>query len=116
MVKGAWSRDETYQARQTVSEMLNTVNHLVDSIYDISAVHSLPQDLLPHVQRTTSQARPNTGAIVVVSTNRLLTLLYRAFQRIAKTSNRHIEIYLVPTVEAAHELIADIRAQRAQSR
>lgn len=113
--EGKWTWDENYQARDMARAMLDSVEHRVDCIYDLSSTSLLPQGLLPHAQSTVSQAHSNTGTLVIVTDSRFLSILFRSFKQVIGIFNQHIDVQLVSTLEAALELIADIQQGRKQN-
>jgi hypothetical protein len=113
--EGWWSWAENDQVRHKAHEMLDSVDHSVDCIYDLSKISLIPKGSLLQAQNTISQAHVNTGALVVINSNRLLGMLFRIFKRIAGTIYQRQHIHLVPTVEAAYNLISEIQSQREQA-
>src|SRR5690349_17107173 len=80
--QGKWTWDEVYEAFKTSWEEAAELNHVVDSISDMSNAMFVPPSAMTHI-RALGQKRPqNTGVMVIVGANNYVRMVMQSFQQI----------------------------------
>ncbi|MBZ0282832.1 MAG: hypothetical protein K8L97_18985 [Anaerolineae bacterium] len=78
-----WAWKQHYDMIRTLHDMMRSVNHPVDLIYDFRHGNALPPNALLHFMRGISQPRPlNTNRIVAVGADHLMASIGRILRRV----------------------------------
>lgn len=106
---GRYTWDDLYVAAKNAQRMLDSVHHPVDVILDIQHSTHTPREFMSEFRRLATITHPHTGLHVLVSDNPLNALLFQTFAGMY----RHLSARytLVNTLDAAHRLISETRAQ-----
>jgi hypothetical protein len=103
--EGRWDWDELYAASDQATEMLDSVDHMVDFIMDIRETQKIPKDFMSHAERIASGSHPRRGMMVVVGANRLLRTVGSGLRRLFPDATRNL--VFAADLEEAEEIIAD---------
>ncbi|MCK6580422.1 MAG: hypothetical protein L6Q98_20195 [Anaerolineae bacterium] len=109
----AWTWDEFYRTCQQSAEMMRSGEGRVDIIADYT--HSGPIPIggaITHARNVMSAYPENWGALVVVTTNRLILLLVATFTRVFPT-DLGSRTFAVSSVKDAELLIDRMRRSQA---
>lgn len=85
--QGAWTWNELYTATEQAHHMLDTVNHVVDSIIDLSEANAMPSGSLWHARRMAALRHVNSGRAVYVGGHNFLKAIFDVLQRLYKGHN-----------------------------
>jgi hypothetical protein len=110
---GKWSWDQVYDVFQASWAEAAQLDHIVDSISDMTQASSVPPSAMTHV-RSLGQKRPlNTGVMIIVGANNYVRIAMQSFQQIiAATLKRDLQIQFVKTMDEAYAIIAQKQAER----
>ncbi|MBZ0286276.1 MAG: hypothetical protein K8I30_01575 [Anaerolineae bacterium] len=110
---GKWSWDEVYEAFQTSWGEAAQLDHVVDSISDMTQANSIPPSAMTHV-RSLGQKRPmNTGVMVIVGANSYVRIAMQSFQQIiAATLKRDLQVQFAKEMDEAYTIIAEKQEER----
>ncbi|GEM_PF-1813414 len=98
-----WTREQFWNASQSAHRMINSVDHLVDVIVDLSVSQSTPRNLIQMVVSSMRMTTPQTGKVVVISRSTLWSNLYGYIKRVYP--NDVIAVDFVPTYQDAKTII-----------
>jgi hypothetical protein len=110
-----WSWDEVYDAFQASWDDARQLDHIVDSISDLTlASSSIPPSAITHV-RSLGQKRPaNTGFMIVVGASTYARVAMQSFQKIFETTlRRDMQIQFARTIDEALSFLAEKQAERS---
>lgn len=77
-----WTWDDFYQAQNHVVEMLNSVDHKVDQVFDFSQSRALPPNVITHIGNSGRNMPDNRGKSIVILQSTFYQTLYRVISRI----------------------------------
>jgi hypothetical protein len=104
-----WDWDELYAASDQATEMLDSVDHMVDFIMDIRET-VIPKDFMSHAERLASGSHPRRGVMVVVGVNGLLRTVGSGLRRLFPDATRNL--VFAADVEEAYEVIEEKQMSR----
>lgn len=98
---GTWTWEEYYAARDKGVSMVNSVDHTVNIIVDISQSSFFPQNMLTHFRSSVNQAPRPFDLCVIVSQSRFVEALVNVLSRLklmtkfrlVKTRDEALEIF-----------------------
>lgn len=105
---GSWTWEEYYAARDAGVKMVNTVDHTVNIIVDISQSSVFPQNMLTHFRSSVNQAPRPFDLCVIVSQSRFIEALVNVLSRLKLMT----KFRLVKTREEAIKILAEHDAAR----
>lgn len=101
----AWTWDEYYAATTRGRAMVESVDHMVVTIIDLSASRALPPGALTHLRRATTHQHPNLGPVILVGLNRFIRAMSDMLSRIYPLAAQKVRI--VATLDEAYALLAE---------
>lgn len=108
--EGAWTWEEYYDNRRLVNATLESVEHSVDMIINMTHSQLLPQNLMTHAGSAARNAPENIGKTIFVGSNAILRAFFRVFNQLygVLASGRKLDFYMVATLEEAYALLETI--------
>ena len=106
---GVWNWEDFYTSQEEAIAMLNSVEHVVNQIFDFSKTHSLPPNALSHLGNSARNMPDNRGASIVVTDSRFYQAMYRVLEVVIPVITK--KVVLVKTREEALEKVHEIVAQ-----
>jgi hypothetical protein len=107
--QGRWDWDELYAASDQATEMLDSVDYMVDFIMDIRET-VIPKDFMAHAERLASGSHPHRGIMVVVGANGLLRTLGGGLRKLFPDATRNL--VFAADVEEAYDIIEEKQISR----
>src|SRR5262245_52488528 len=103
---GKWTWDELYTVFHASWDEVKQLNHIVDSISDMTQTNTIPPSAMTHV-RSLAQNRPqNTGLMIFVGANAYLTMAMQTFRKLYEgTLKRDLDMVFDKSVEEANACI-----------
>jgi microcystin degradation protein MlrC len=112
---GKWTWEEYFASRKEMRALQDTVNHLVDHIYDFQdAVGYAPTNVITNFAAATRDHHPNTSGIVVAITNdnAFFNTIARIFLQLYHTFTSRHEIVVVKTRYDVDEALDEQREKQ----
>jgi hypothetical protein len=98
-----WSWDDVYLAHEKANRMIREQDQEVDVIYDFQKTKTLPSNYFRHLKKIHDDYPYNTGMVLLVSANRLVTELVRSVTRNYRDMARRYAF--VDTLEEAYAVV-----------
>jgi hypothetical protein len=104
-----WVWSDLRAAVTASNSMLDSVDHKVHFIHDVTAITSVPLDTLTHLRSLVDKEHPHTGQSVIVGgkTSAIPKILKGMFAMIHKLYQKDWGFYFVDTIDDARELLAE---------
>jgi hypothetical protein len=103
--EGHWTWAEFRAALNQVIATLDTAEHSIDMIADMTASKGIPPGVFTHVQQVAEMAHPKAGLTVFVGMGMLLEAFANAFQRIYPKSAAKYKFAFAHTLDDARGLL-----------
>ncbi|MBN1965134.1 MAG: hypothetical protein JW910_10845 [Anaerolineae bacterium] len=100
---GAWEWNDLYDATREAHALLATVNHVVDSIVDVTNAQAFPGGSLWHARRMASARHPNSGRLVYVGGHSFIKAVFDVISRMYRAD--HPSFLYANTLDEAHALL-----------
>lgn len=101
--EGRWTFKDFNGVYQEVFAMLDTVNHPVHAIVDLSKSPFFPTDTLSEMRRLTFEQHRNGGITVIITQNHMAHAMYNFLRSVYR---RFSEVFhLVNSQEAAYQVL-----------
>ncbi len=105
---GHWTWDEVQEAVITSSQMIDTVDQVVDCIVDVSASIGVPSGALAHARNLVGQRHARGGLNVIVGASPIISAMWQAFGYAFQRLTRDEEVFaFAESVEEARARIAE---------
>ena len=111
-IHGRWTWDEFFQAQARVDEMMQSVDSLVDILFDMRGAEGLPPNMMSNIKRVMDAGGAHTAAIVIVGADDGTRYMFRTFAGVFRLLVARYRIFFADTLEEARRLIAAERARR----
>lgn len=108
-ISGKWTWKEFDAAHEKMIRMSASVNHLVDSIYDLRQSILIPADVTTHVKYAFPHKPSNLRHMIAVGLDSYLQLLWNTLT--SMPSLRQWRAHFVDTMEEAYALIEETNNQ-----
>ena len=110
---GKWTWEELYTVFHASWNEVVQLDHIVDSISDMTQTNSIPPSAMTHV-RSLAQNRPqNTGLMILVGANTYLTMAMQTFRKLYEgTLKRDLDMVFAKSLDEAHAIIAEKQTER----
>ncbi len=105
--EGRWSWEELHAAIEQVQALMNSVDHRVDIIVDVSGSRGIPAGAITQMRGGTLKASENWGMGVFVGTGAFIKALLNTFSRVYPQMGERYAT--ADTPEAAHQIILEAR-------
>jgi hypothetical protein len=110
---GKWAWDELYAAFHASWDEIVQLDHMVDSISDLTATSTVPPSAMTHVRSLTQNRPHNTGVMIFVGANTYITMTMQTFRQIFQSAlKRDLQILFAKTMDEAYAIIAEKQAER----
>ncbi|MFN8374862.1 MAG: hypothetical protein U0694_18525 [Anaerolineae bacterium] len=109
--EGRWTWDEFYQTFEQGNQMIESVEHNVDTIIDLRRSSLLPSNVMSRGNFMGSKLHPRHGKTVVVGANSFVQLLYDMFRKLYGGTADKMHLTFVQTLDEA--LLAVNSAERS---
>lgn len=100
---GQWQWGELKQARAEAAAMLDRVDYTVNFIMYSPQEVWMPPNYIQNLKDVVSHVHPNTGMVVIVSTNPLFRTMFEMFNQIATVVS--FQYRFVKSLEGAYKLL-----------
>ncbi|MEO8609041.1 MAG: hypothetical protein ABI690_14220 [Chloroflexota bacterium] len=104
-VSGIWTWDDLNRAFDESSAMLDSVNHTVYPIVDLSQSQNIPANFIPNARSLMKKRHPRSGMAVFVGASALVISLWRMFARIYTIIAREQDFAFADTVDEARSIL-----------
>ncbi|MEO8606616.1 MAG: hypothetical protein ABI690_01940 [Chloroflexota bacterium] len=112
--EGKWTWDELYESFRASWNEFIQLDHVIDSISDLTQTKTLPPSAMTHVRSLSQNRPPNTGVMIIVGANTFMTVAMQTFRQIfAATLKRDLDVLFAKTLDEAHAIIAEKQAERS---
>lgn len=111
-ISGAWTWDEMNRAFNESTAMLDSVNHIVYQIVDMSQSQHTPGNFIPNARNLMKRRHPRLGIAVFVGANAMVIGLWRMFARVYTIIAREQNFTFVGTLDEARALIVEARQRK----
>lgn len=104
---GNWTWNEFYAASAEFHAQLDSVDHKVDTIINLTDSAGMPGNVLSQAYSAFQNQHPNdTGLNVIVSKGMLIQILVNTFSRVYSNFTENFEIHLVFSLEDARKYLS----------
>jgi len=107
--EGKWTWEELYPVYDQAIAMETSAPHRVDIILDMRRSLGVPSNALSHLKNISDKQPANVGASIFVTESKFLLALYNVGCKFYYKIPHYFQV--VPTIEAAHEMIAKLRME-----
>ena len=97
-----WSWDDFAAVKAIADPMLDTVDHDVHLIFDVTHTQKIPSNTLDNIRRFFSSAHPRSARIIVVTTQPIMRSLIQVVRQFSPRA--HQMFVVVESLEAAREI------------
>lgn len=111
--EGKWTWEELYPVYNQAIAMETSVPYRVDVILDMRRSQGVPGNALSHLKNISDKQPANIGLSIFVTENKFMLALYNVGCKFYYKIPRYFQV--VPSIEAAQEMIAKARLQREQA-
>lgn len=99
--------EDYYHAIDESAKLLQSVNHMVDLIMDVSEANTDMKGFLQAVYYANKKVPDNQRLVIVVEASRFMQSLGKIAETIAPKATKNV--YFVDTVDEAHQIIEEYR-------
>lgn len=111
--EGRWTWEELYPVYDEAIAMETSVPYRVDVILDMRRSQGVPGNALSHLKNISDKQPTNIGLSIFVTENKFLLALYSVGCKFYYKIPYYFQV--VPTIEAAHAMIAKSRLQQEKA-
>ena len=111
-IRGRWTWDEFFQAQARVSEMLESIDFLVDIVFDMRGAEGLPPNMMSNIKRVMDAGGAHTAAIVILGADDITRYMFRTFAGVFRLLVARYTIFFAGSLDEARRFIATDRARR----
>ncbi len=108
--EGRWTWDEFYQAFEHGNEMIESVEHKVDTIIDLRRSSLLPSNVMSRGNFMSAKLHPRHGTTVVVGANSFVQLLYDMFRKLYGKTADKMHLRFVQTLDEAFTILNGVHS------
>lgn len=104
-IQGKWTWDELFAAIDEATHLLDTINHRVNLIIDVSESLFMPPLSVANLRRVANaptMSHPNTGLLILVGANQFIKIMFQVFSRLFPHAASRYR--LIDTIENAKAL------------
>jgi hypothetical protein len=110
---GRWTWSEVSDAIEISSEMLDTVDHDVAYIIDLSQGQGIPALSLTNTRNALRKRHPRAKPIIMISTSDTYNLLWKHFTQVYGWLTQQHEYFVVKTLDEAREVFASYSERKS---
>jgi hypothetical protein len=105
--EGPWTLNDFNTAYLQARELMDTVDHKVHLIIDVTKSGLLPSNVLARSQSVARRHHPNEGSVVIVGASTFIRSLLEIYQRVYSDLVAPGKFHTAPNLEEARRLLHD---------
>lgn len=109
-----WTWNEYYAMSRQMAAMFDNIDHVADTIIDMTRGHAMPSGVLSHMGRAVKLHTAKKGIIILVGVGGIVGPIIQIMNRLYPKMTRHFQ--QASSLEDAYARIARIQSERSLNR
>ena len=112
-ISNPWTWEDYYNATDEAWDMMQTVDHIVDYVIDMTGTKIVPPNAMSHIRRRASRTHPHKGMGIFVGVSGFMKVIIDMIGNIIPTSKANVRT--CTTLTEAYAIIAEEQKRRVSS-